>query len=171
MIIHVETPGGETITSGEIRITCDPFGRSYANLHTDDPLWGTVIPRRKPWKTSQQTSKRSLHVFVQRKAKTMAMLANPAQAIYGGEMGRFDEVSLVLRAPNELADLCVRPMVWHTYAKGVDGKICWCEGQDRLRIMDLDWVEYIPENRDHICDCCGLDIAFCVYRGSEGWVP
>lgn len=70
----------------------------------------------------------------------MAMLARPAESIYGGEMNRFDEVSLVLRAPNELADLCMRPMVWRTYPNGV-GMVAWTASQEHCRILDLDWIE------------------------------
>lgn len=37
MIVHVETPGGEVLVSGEIKFSLD--GRCYANLHTHDCLW------------------------------------------------------------------------------------------------------------------------------------
>lgn len=38
MVIHVETPGGEVIASGDIDVTVDE-GRVFVNLHTHDPLW------------------------------------------------------------------------------------------------------------------------------------
>jgi hypothetical protein len=37
--IHVETPGGETIASGEIKITSDAVA-TYATLYLDDPISG-----------------------------------------------------------------------------------------------------------------------------------
>lgn len=74
----------------------------------------------------------------------MAMLAKPAETIYGGQMSRKDEVDLVLGAPYDLAVICSRPLVWRTFPNGI-GMVAWTEGQDRLRIADLDWIEYVPE--------------------------
>lgn len=118
----------------------------------------------------------------------MTMLAKMALGIRSGN--RFGEL-LSVGCPDDLANLCVRPMVWIREKAGVIYAVT--DEQTDLYIPQCDWIEYIPQSmgpsltdcavccgipeddctwhgipaailRDATCDCCGLDIAFCVYR-------
>lgn len=101
----------------------------------------------------------------------MAMLAKCAGSLRGGD--RYEELTY-LGCPADLAALCVRPMVWSrlnsTYNTEHKNRCtyAWLDGQCRVEIPQLDWIEYIPSGVS-LADCgvcCGIPVDHCMVHGT-----